>query len=104
MATDLFCYTVHECPETQSLVNILKAKSLELFSKKFLVSASTEVTETGQRIALAYQFRAKSRFLIRVNDKSASSQVPEVLIQVRRVFGDASILVLKENDLLIYGP
>lgn len=98
MAIDLFCYTLHATKELGHLVSALAAENGDLFATKFVISKSREINELQQELALEFGLRARSMFLVAVNEKDAAGEVPDVAAKIRAVLGKDQVLILWENE------
>jgi len=101
MAIDLFCYTSYAESDLKGLVNRLVVENDNLFSDKFIISKVREINVIGREIALEYGLNARSLFLIGVNQKSASGEVPLVADLVRSMLGKDSVVILWENERMV---
>lgn len=100
MALDLFCYATKSSEQaTKILENVAKLHE-GLFEKRFLISAVREIEILGEETVLKYDFVARCRFLIRVNDKDFVDLIPAVSLVLKNAFGSNNLLVLLENETL----
>jgi hypothetical protein len=101
MAVDLSCYSALGVGDTESALQVVKAKDSKLFGHKFLISNVRGSTATHKEIALEHGTHAKSFFLVSLNDKSAAPLVSHVADEIRAAFGAANVLILHGNSKVI---
>lgn len=100
MAMDLFCYSSMPFDEVRKITDLVAEQHQELFAAKFLISRAREAGAIQKEIALDYGIHAKSIFLIRYNDKSATELSPIVIEIIKNSFGAGEFVILLENESL----
>jgi len=98
----LFCYTSYFKDELEEKIRKLSSENEDTFSVKFLISGVSEENSNDQETALEYGLNAHSKFLIRVNEKSAAGEVPQVVDILKNALAEDAVIVLWENEKLIY--
>ncbi|MDQ1816774.1 hypothetical protein RBA41_26070 [Massilia sp. CCM 9210] len=101
MAIDLFCYSSNSKEELGLVIKGLSAQVEEFYSNKFIVSLAREASQIHHEIAMEHGLNARSLFLIRVNEKNAVEELPELVSMVKNIVGGNKVIVLLENEKLL---
>lgn len=101
MAIDLFCYTSHTLADTELTLKAIADQNQGMFLEKFVMSDPRNANAIQKEMASEYGINAQSIFLIRLNDKSATSMVPEVVAILKDKLGLHDVAVLWENEKLL---
>jgi hypothetical protein len=100
MAMDLFCYSSIPFDDVRKITDLVAKQHPDLFAVKFLISQAREAGAIQREIALDYGIYAKSIFLIRYNDKSATDLSPSVIEIIRTALSSGEVVILFENETL----
>jgi len=100
MSIDLFCYVSVPTIDVQATIDLMEEKHAGLFKHKFLISKVCDTGDVQKEIAKEFGLDANCRFLVSLNDKSATDLLPTVESLIKNLFGNDNVIILLQNETL----
>jgi hypothetical protein len=103
MSIDLCCYSTLGAAETNALISEIKNEFPDLFRKNFSMTvaenADYEVYKGLRDLLAEHSFEATSKFLVKLDVKSAAAEVPRAASVLKSKFPPGQLLVLHTNEV-----